>query len=313
MLTLIHVVNSRQRSKCTSLGFLEPYSHADEMVSSGSGPKWARKLLRNTDARLRADQLDTACGITAWDGVAGYLTHLLQKIATADITAQMPYNYTVKAVDVRAEGGARVRNVEFSAHRREHVPRGLTTTSEDRPSLPGLSMEEPAYLIFSCANDGSVAAIAYPHSSTNGQLTDGSHYFLADFARSDQVLTWTGRRKVRRAVSTFLMLHQYSAFGRKPRWTDWKIRARLDRARNRYESVYASPKERRLELLRTDLLLGTAACASLLAVVATEASKLFPKLSSETSITWELVSPTIVPTVVLVSLLLILKVVLKRP
>lgn len=225
----------------------------------------------------------------------------------------MPYHYIVEAVDAKTASGARVRNVELSARRREHVPRGLRTVDEDRPSPPGFSMEEPAHLVFSCANDGSVVAIAFPHSSSNGQLTDGSHYFLANFARSDQVLTWVGKRKVRRAVSTFLMLHRYSAFGRKPRWTDWRIRARLDRARNRFESVYASPKDRRLELLRTDLLLGTAACASLLAVVATEASKLFPKLSRQATINWELVSPTLVPTVLLIALLIVLKSVLKRP
>lgn len=224
---------------------------------NSSAPRWIKKKIAVSHGRFLADRVDSMASRLNWPAAAQYVCtelHFLQQEAEKHI--DFPYRYSVW----QSPSHSQVKQITFTAIRKNRIWVFDETSSDNLKS----EREKPARLSISQASDGTIAVIAFPHSTSDGNLQDGESIVLELFQSSDEMRTWRGKRRVRKMIALFLELHHISAFEAKHRRADWLRWRKLTASRTRYERLVRDPKEGRLERLRLDFSFGAAFTAAAL-------------------------------------------------
>lgn len=281
--------------------------HGVRTNTASATPPWVKKEIAASDRRFLADRVDSWASKLNWSATAQYLcTELRHLEQEAQKHTDFPYRYSVW----QSREHDPIKQVILYARRKEPIPAFMlgSGTPADKMSLHNSrhEHEEPAQLVISQANNGTIAVIGYPHSSSNGKLQDSEPLLLEIFESSERILTNRGKKKIRKAVALFLEMHRISAFGNKHRLTDrlhWK---KLARARTRYEQIVPDPKAKRLERLRMDFSFGTAFAAATLVLGMQLSVNLFTRTEEVLSLS-DLAPPLAVLSVANVFLYLIIR------
>ncbi|RIY40476.1 hypothetical protein CJP73_10085 [Neopusillimonas maritima] len=187
------------------------------------------------------------------------MTHVANKLNSN----QSIYRFVAEEIADDKEG---VYQVSLRAHRKERVPRFKVGEQDVDHPIPGWENEKHSALIFTCNNAGFVIVSAYPHSSSNHEISQKEPFLLAAYNDCEKLRKHVLSYRISHLVYAYLDLQRVSSFDCTPTHKSKRILRRLAARAEKEIDLFQEDRERRIENHRINWTLGTAAVAALLAV-----------------------------------------------
>lgn len=171
----------------------------------------------------------------------------------------------VRSISVTSWGHMRIcpevhtasRTLQIELHTGE-VVQGLQPTEPNRP-------EEPASLVYSIHDNGSIAVLLYPHASPTKEGVESQKPYIIDLVKDARhIANACGKRRVRRHLKLLRLLSCATRAHVRPTAFTGRLLTKLKATGERYSTIYDSDKQARQQWIAQNVALGVAVIAGLI-------------------------------------------------